>query len=274
MKNVLISFCFALAACSVNKPPADAPPANAPAVYDKVTVKVMSYNIHHANPPSQPGIINLDTIAAIIRQQAPDFVALQEVDVRTKRSGTGIDQAAYLAQKLGMHHFFAKAIDYEGGEYGVAVLSKHPIKAAEKLALPIEAGSGAEPRVVAKTTVTLPNKEDIVFASTHLDFRSNSPSRQLQVQEIIRIFQAEQKPVILAGDFNDTPNSETMQALQPLFTKSCEQCPFTIPQVSPNRTIDYILFSTKSGWRASGHQVLSESFASDHLPIVATLQKN
>lgn len=262
---VLFSFCLLLAACTASKrlkPPA----ANGP-----VAVKVMSYNIHHANPPSQPGVINLDTIAAIIREQSPDFVALQEVDVCTKRSGATIDQAAYLGQKTGMQAYFARAIDYEGGYYGVAVLSKHPIKSAETIALPIEEGSKAEPRVVAKTVVVLPNGEEIIFGSTHLDHRKNSPSRLLQVKEINRIFQAETKPVILAGDFNDTPESETMQLLQQVFNKSCSQCPFTIPQVAPNRTIDFILFS--SNWQASGHQVLNESFASDHLPVVATLQK-
>lgn len=236
------------------------------------TVRVMSYNIHHANPPSQTGIINLDTIAAIIKAQSPHFVALQEVDVRTKRSGATINQAAYLANKTGMHHFFAKAIDYEGGEYGVAILSKYPIRNAQKHLLPNEPGSNAEQRVLAIAAVSLPNGKEILFASTHLDHKKESPSRILQIKEIVRLMGAEMRPIILAGDLNDTPTSETVQMLKPLFTNSCTTCPFTIPQVAANRTIDYILFSTNSQWQAKEHKALQETFASDHLPIVATLQ--
>lgn len=266
-KNVLFSFWLMLCACTTNKQIASSPE------HPLSTVKVMSYNIHHANPPSQPGVINLDTIAAIIRGQSPDFVALQEVDVRTKRSGATVDQAAYLSAKTGMYHFFAKGIDYEGGEYGVAILSKYPFVSTEKVLLPGEPGSNAEQRVLAKTKVKLPGGAEVIFANTHLDHKKNSPSRQLQVQEVMRILAAETGPVILAGDLNDTPQSETLAQLQKRFTNSCTQCPFTIPQVSPTRTIDYILFSTGSNWQAVDHQVLNESFASDHLPVIATLKK-
>ncbi|HEX5024776.1 MAG TPA: endonuclease/exonuclease/phosphatase, partial [Agriterribacter sp.] len=40
-------------------------------------VKVMSYNVHHCNPPSKPALIDVDAIAKAIRQQNPDIVALQ-----------------------------------------------------------------------------------------------------------------------------------------------------------------------------------------------------
>ncbi|MCC4230107.1 endonuclease/exonuclease/phosphatase family protein [Zunongwangia profunda] len=44
-------------------------------------VIVLSYNIHHANPPSQSEVINLDTIATIIKNSKADIVGLQEVDI-------------------------------------------------------------------------------------------------------------------------------------------------------------------------------------------------
>ena len=257
--------CFLFFACAVNKEAAVKRSSN-----EALSIKVMSYNIHHANPPSQPSIINLDTIAAIINAQSPHFVALQEVDVHTKRSGVTINQAAYLAQKTGMHHFFAKAIDYEGGEYGVAILSKFPIKKGAKFLLPHEEGSGAEQRVLATAIVTLPNGKEMLFAGTHLDHKKNSPSRLLQVKEIVRLLKEEKQPVVVAGDMNDIPSSETVQILQSYFSNSCTTCPFTIPQIRANRTIDYILFT--KDWQAKEHRVLSETFASDHLPIVATLQ--
>ena len=47
------------------------------ATQEQVTeLRIMSYNIHHANPPSRPGVIDLDAIARVIREQNPDLVVL------------------------------------------------------------------------------------------------------------------------------------------------------------------------------------------------------
>jgi len=56
-------------------------------------LRVLCYNIHHANPPSRPNIIDLDAIANVIKKEQPHLVALQEVDVFTERSGKSIHQA-------------------------------------------------------------------------------------------------------------------------------------------------------------------------------------
>lgn len=61
----------------------------------------------------------------------PDLVALQEVDQKTGRS-SGIDQAAELGHLTGMHWVFGKAMDYQGGGYGLAVLSRFPILTATR----------------------------------------------------------------------------------------------------------------------------------------------
>ena len=53
----------------------------------KQILKILCYNIHHASPPSKPDSIDLDAIARVIDAQDPDLVALQEVDVFTRRSG-------------------------------------------------------------------------------------------------------------------------------------------------------------------------------------------
>jgi hypothetical protein len=65
------------------------------------TIRVMAYNIHHANPPSRPDYIDIDSIVGVIRAQYPDIVALQEVDVNIPRSGS-IDEAEEIATKLSM----------------------------------------------------------------------------------------------------------------------------------------------------------------------------
>src|SRR5688572_15097627 len=77
----------------------------------KYTLRVLSYNIHHANPPSKPGQIDLDAVARVITEHQPDLVALQEVDSFTGRSGA-FNQAAELGKRTGLSAYFFKAIDF------------------------------------------------------------------------------------------------------------------------------------------------------------------
>lgn len=102
----------------------------------EITLRVMSYNIHHTNPPSEPDLISPETIAEVIRKEDPDLVALQEVDVNNKRSGIDLNQAQAIAEILGMEFHFAKAIDYQDGFYGNAVLSKFPVLETKDVKMP------------------------------------------------------------------------------------------------------------------------------------------
>lgn len=82
---------------------------NDPGVPLADTINVMTYNIHHCNPPSEPDRMDVGAIARIIREQDPDLVALQEVDVKTSRSGKELDQAKRLAELTNMHYYFKKS---------------------------------------------------------------------------------------------------------------------------------------------------------------------
>ena len=234
------------------------------------TIKVMAYNIQHANPPLRPGVIDLDGIARVIKSENPDLVALQEVDVNTERSGADVNQAAEIARRLDMHYYFAKAIDYQGGEYGVAILSKFPLEETRVHRLPSQEGTGGEPRIMATAKVTLPNGVDIRFGSTHLDAQRQPVNRELQIREIVNVSNQENLPFILAGDFNATPDSDVMKFLDNSFQSSCDKCPLTSSAQNPVRTIDYIVFRDPSDTLAVvDHRVPDEKQASDHLPVVA-----
>ncbi len=87
------------------------------------TLRIMTYNIHHCEGTDRQ--IDIERIAEIIRKSGCDLVALQEVDRRTTRSNQ-VDQLTELARLTGLHPYFGKAIDFGGGEYGVAILSKYP----------------------------------------------------------------------------------------------------------------------------------------------------
>ena len=97
--------------------------ANAP-----TTVRVLTYNIHHGE--GRDGELDLPRLGRVITSVQPDLVALQEVDVGTSRVG-GVDQLAELARLTGMHAQFGKAMDYMGGGYGVAVLSRWSLESTE-----------------------------------------------------------------------------------------------------------------------------------------------
>jgi endonuclease/exonuclease/phosphatase family metal-dependent hydrolase len=235
-------------------------------------LKVMSYNIHHANPPSKPGLIDVQAIAEVIKKQNPDIVALQEIDVHTNRSGKELNEAELLAEKTGMSYVFAKAIDYDGGEYGIAILSKYPMEDFRKIELPSIAATKAEPRVLATALIKLPGGKMIRFACTHLDAQRNDTNRVLQIQKIVDVLKQEQLPIILAGDLNAVSGSKAIEHLDKYFTRTCiENCGFTIPEISPTKTIDFIAF-TPERFDVVTHEVIEESYASDHRPVVAVLK--
>lgn len=237
------------------------------------SVTILSYNIHHANPPSKPGLIDINAIADVIKQQKADLVALQEVDVHTGRSGITLDQANAIAKLTGMNAFFAKAIDYDGGEYGVAILSKFPMEDKTNIPLPTDDNTKGEHRTLATATIVLPGNKKIIFACTHLDAQHTDINRQLQIKKILGVLNQKKLPVIIAGDLNAEPASDVIQQLDNYFTRTCiKDCPFTIPETNPDKTIDYIAYKPSQIFSVVSHSVVKEVYASDHRPVKAVLQ--
>jgi endonuclease/exonuclease/phosphatase family metal-dependent hydrolase len=234
-------------------------------------LRVLTYNIHHGNPPSMPGKIDIDAIAKAIKAQQPDLVALQEVDFNTIRSGK-MNQAVLLAQKLQMNFFFAKAIDYDGGEYGVAILSRYPLSDTNIQKLTTQTGTKGEPRVLATVLITLPDGKKIRFGSTHLDAQKEDTNRLLQVGELNAYAQQEKLPFILGGDLNAMPGSTPIMIFDQQYNRTCEPCEFTIPVIKPTKAIDFIAVSKKSRMEVISHKVIPETYASDHLPVLTVIK--
>lgn len=269
LKSIHIIFLLCVAtfyACSPKANPGTSKAERAPG-----SIKFMSYNVHHCNPPSKPGFIDVAAIAGVIKREAPDVVALQEIDVNTARSGK-INEIAELSKKTGYHAFhFSKAIDHDGGDYGTAILSKYPLSDAETHKLPTDPATGGEPRVLGLATVTLPGNKKIRIANVHLDFKGNTNGK-LQMTEVNRILSGEKLPVIIGGDFNAVEGSVTINLLDNAFTRTCKNCPFTIPVIKPNKTIDFIAYKPASAFSVINHRVIAETYASDHLPVLAELK--
>lgn len=237
----------------------------------KRTLKVLTYNIHHAAPPYGPEAIDLDAVAAVISEQNPDLVALQEVDAHTGRSGP-FNQAEELGRKSGMTAHFFKSINYDGGEYGLAILSRLPVVDVNLYPLPRMEGNGGEPRILATAIIQLSAREQFLFACTHLDAQRDSTNRYLQMKAIAGLLGDVSLPIIIAGDFNAVPGSQVIRTLDKHFTRTCDPCDFTIPADHPNRTIDFIAYSPDQAFKVRMHSVIPERQASDHLPVTAVLE--
>lgn len=236
-------------------------------------LRVLSYNIHHCNPPAQPNLIDVDAIAEVIKAQKPDLVALQEVDVHTQRSDDR-DQAQLLSAKTSMQVFFARAIDFRGGAYGIAILSRFPIIESHQYALPTELTTEGEARVMATVRVQTKTGFEFVFANTHLDSQDEETNRLLQIEAISKISSTIQLPMIIAGDFNATPASAIIDILDHSFQRTCHSCEPTVPADKPTRTIDFIAYRPAERWSVTEHHVVAESDASDHRPVFSILQVN
>ncbi len=245
-----------------------------PAASNYITngIRILSYNIHHANPPSKPNVIDIEAIATTIKKQSPDLVALQEIDVHTNRSGKTINEAEEIAHLTGMKYYFAKAIDHDGGEYGVAILSKFPMDKMTNTPLPTAEGTGGEHRTLATAIINLPGNKKIVFACTHLDAQKSDTNRLLQIQKIADILEGEKLPVIIAGDFNSTPSKSVINILDKYFTRTCSDCGFTVPVIIPTKTIDFIAYKPSDKFIVIEQKVIDEQYASDHRPVHALLK--
>jgi len=230
------------------------------------SLRLFSYNIHHGE--GEDGVVDLDRTGDVIAAADPDLVALQEVDKNTTRSGY-VDQAKVLAQRLGMEYRFMKNLDYQGGEYGNALLSRYPIQATYLHPLP---ANGGEPRGALEEVVEVLDlygrTNSLSFISLHLDHLSDT-SRVSQVQTLLADLSSRSHPVVLAGDFNARPTEGSIALLEsngydPLDPSGT----FTYPSGAPNRKIDYIMAKGLSV-SESTFQVIAETMASDHRPLLA-----
>jgi len=79
------------------------------------------------------------------------------------------------------------------------------------------------------------------------------------------------KPIIICGDFNDTPGSRTHQRMAGMFDDSWQRAGqgdgLTIPVKKPTKRIDYVWVSKGAPFVPVQALVVS-SEASDHLPMV------
>lgn len=218
-------------------------------------VEVMSYNVRHC--AGMDLIVDYMRTAAVIDDQQPDVVALQELDSMTGRSGQ-----CYQLDKLAKTVYyptFGSAIDYDGGTYGVGILSREQPLSTKRIPLP-----GEEPRVLL-----IAELKDYVLACTHLDLEEEA--RLASVPLIVEEAQRWKKPFILAGDWNDTLGSPLMEAMTQYFKILSYNIP-TYPADEPQECIDYVAIFKTHPAEVLESIVINEPEASDHRPLAVRLR--
>ena len=206
------------------------------------------------------GVRDIARAAAVIREAKPDLVALQEVDRGTSRSG-GVDQLAELERLTGMHGTFCRTASPEGGESGIAILSRgEPLK-VQTLELP---GTG-EGRMLL-----IAEFPEYSFGSIHLPPKEED---RLACAPKLRALVGGEKPFILAGDWNDGLRSAFVRDMRQSYS-IVSGFDNTFPADRPDRCIDFIAVSRRHRARFEHvtHEVLPEAVASDHRPVFVKLR--
>ena len=224
------------------------------------THRLLSYNIRHGQ--GMDNKIDIERIGKLIINVNPEVVGLQEVDSVVGRSGN-IDIMKLLSEQTGMYATFGYSILHGGGKYGNGILTREEPVSVRKIALP-----GAD----ETRTALLVELDRYVVVNTHLSLKNEE--RTASVRIITEAVSDYNKPVILMGDLNATPDSEPVQSLRRNWEILSNPEIKTFPSGEPEVTLDYIL-----GYKVKGETytkynavVVDEKIASDHRPLFVDIR--
>jgi endonuclease/exonuclease/phosphatase family metal-dependent hydrolase len=252
--------------------------AAAPAAPESARVLVL--NMHAGKDAA--GKQNLEAIAALIKSTRADVTLLQEVDRNTARSG-GVDQVAVLQKATGFDAAFAASLfHYDGGEYGIAILSRYGIGFHATMPLPVRpaqtrAGGSQEPRVAllafVQRAAATPTWRVL---NTHLD-PADGPARAQEIAHLLEAYHDQavaRTPVLVGGDFNSTPDNPVLQPLGAAGLRDAwSECGagdgLTYPADTPTKRIDYLFLG--AGVHCATAEVIDTQI-SDHRPLLVTLK--
>lgn len=233
-------------------------------------MRVMTYNIHVGFGMDKK--LDLRRISEVILNDQPDLVALQEVDRGVKRTN-GVDQIAELARLTRMDYAFAPNFDFQGGKYGVAILSRYPIQAIDHRRYASK--REAERRGLLRVEVIIKGRK-INFVNTHLDYQF-ADARLFETEQLMKALGAVEETLIVAGDFNDEPTGTSYKLMLSQFNDAWSDAMsgagggLTYPADKPVKRIDYVFVGKRSGVSVKAAAVRS-TLASDHLPLVVDLE--
>ena len=224
-------------------------------------LRVATYNIHQGF--DLHGRHDLEGIAEVIEDSQAPIVALQEVPRGWVVNGS-VDALSWLAQRLRMHAAWGPAAD---ANWGNALLSRYPIVEVSNRAMPNNDDLLFD-RAYMVATIDLGNREVQVVA-THLHhIERESRHRLPQVRALLKDVDWS-RPTILLGDLNAQPHHEEIRLLRSAGLSTVQPPVDTYPADRPRRQIDYVLTTSHFSFVDVSAPATT---ASDHLPLVATLE--
>ncbi|HEX6976490.1 MAG TPA: endonuclease/exonuclease/phosphatase family protein [Vicinamibacterales bacterium] len=240
------------------------------------SLSVLVFNIHAGKDAA--GKDSVKAIADLVRSLAPDLVLLQEVDRGTKRSGN-VDQLQAFIDNTRYPGVFGRSLDYDGGTYGIAALSRRGFVFDRTWPLPVQpaqqrAGGSHEPRVallmVAQTALG-----NLQAATTHIDASGTDEYRLQEAAELlipVKARLAPDRPVLIGGDFNAEPNSAVIKrltdaGLRDAWAECGQGDGLTYPAIQPRKRIDYVFLT--GSLRCTAARVIDTQI-SDHRPLLVT----
>jgi endonuclease/exonuclease/phosphatase family metal-dependent hydrolase len=241
----------------------------------RVRLNVMSYNIHVGIGMDKK--LDLARIAEVIRRNRIDMVGLQEVDRGVERTGR-VDEIKELARLTGMDYAFAHNLDYQGGQYGVAVLSRFPILAVDHRRYANR--RERERRGFIRVEVEVGGRR-LNFVTTHLDYQWLE-GRLFETEQLLAALADVRGPLVVTGDFNEEPPGGAYELMRKAgfadgWRRSCLACAaeppggLTYPADKPTKRIDYI-FYRGLGDDENATASVPDTLASDHRPLIVSLK--
>lgn len=231
-----------------------------------IPLTVASYNIHRGVGLDRR--LDLERIADVIAEMAPDVVGLQEV---IRENGLAhADQAAYLAARLGMTVVMGATRAHGTGAYGNAVLTRLPVLGSERCDL---SRGAREPRGCLRVDLEARGTPLHVF-NCHLGL--GLAERREQVELLGRFVRASERlagPRVLVGDFNEWHRGPVTRGFRREFSSPMRRMRRTHPAMFPLFALDRIYWDVElEGQEFHVHQTRLSRLASDHLPVVARLR--
>lgn len=230
------------------------------------TLRILTYNIYHGE--TTDGRVDMDLFASIINEVKPDLVALQEVDKHAKRTGV-IDITEELSKRTKLKGYFVKHRDFQGGEYGNAILSRFPVNGIDV----IEGYRSTETGItIPCAKIKLSRKTEVIFAGAHLSTRTED--RRQQARQLMDYYlAANQAPMIITGDLNAEPHHEEIRMLFEKFAEADMTYSNTFSTRGKlEKKIDYILLPRNDQWKVLETKAICRGDASDHCAFFAVVR--
>ena len=225
------------------------------------SLKLVSYNVHRAIGRDRRTMPQ--RILDVLREIDGDVIALQEVEA----SDRGVDMLAWLAAEMGLHAVAGTTLIRHDGHFGNGLLSRCPISNTQLCDL---TWRGREPRGAIAADIVC-NGSGLRVVATHLGLRP--AERRAQVHQLLQLFswRPEDRAVLL-GDLNEWFLwGRPLRRLHRYFkrTRALPTFPASLPVLALDRvwTHPHSILT-----RVHVHKSRSARVASDHLPLVATLE--